>query len=139
MHSTVTADVTDSDGETDSEEGEAEPAHQRASLTATTQPNGIAHQHTNGHAQPEAQLRHAVSSESEEENEDQEEEEDGGTQAMQVRGEFDCVLVMSALQCVCHATLMPEANHHTESCCNVAVCKWHACAVCVRQDVKHSI
>ena len=118
MHSTVTADVTDSDGETDSEEGEAEPAHQPASLTATTQPNGIAHQHTNGHAQPEAQLRHAVSSESEEENEDQEEEEDGGTQAMQVRGEL-CSRHVSIIMCVqrsCLKQIITQSHAATLQC-----------------------
>lgn len=88
MHSTVTAHDTDGDGETDSEEGEAEPAHQQAPPAAASQPNGIAHQYTNGHSQqqPEAHLRHSDSSESEEEDDDgEQEEEEGGTEPMQVQ------------------------------------------------------
>lgn len=87
MHSTVTCHDTDSDGETGSEEGEAEPAHQQAAPAVANQPNGIAHHYTNGHAQSEAQLRHSDSSESEEEDDDdgQEEEERGGAEAMQVQ------------------------------------------------------
>lgn len=90
MHSTVTPHDTNSDGETASEEGEAEPAHQQAPPAAARQPNGIAHQYTKGHAQSEAHLRHSDSSASEEEDDDdgQEEEEGGGAEAMQVQSAY---------------------------------------------------
>ena len=107
MHSAVTAHDTDSDGETDSEEGEAEPAHQQAPPTDAVQPNGIAHQYTNGHAQPQTQLRHFASSESEEEDDDGEEKEDG-TQAMQVWRKSNCILNTSVIHCVCRGSCLVQ-------------------------------
>lgn len=87
MHSTVATHDTDTDGETASEEGEAEPAHQQPPAAAASQPNGIAHHYTNGHAQFGAQLRHSDSSESEEDDDDdgQQEEDRRGAEAMQVQ------------------------------------------------------
>lgn len=103
MHNTLIPHDINSEGETDSEEGEAEPAHQQAPPAATPQLDGIAHQYTNGHAQPEAQLRHSGSSESEEEDDDGEEEEEGGTGAMQVLCIFNCAVVTSETLCACNA------------------------------------
>ena len=104
MHSTVTAHDSNSDAETDSEEGEAEPAHQQAPPAAAPQLNGIAHQYTNGRAQPDAQLRHSGSSESEEEDDDDGEEEgEGGTEAMQVWCKINFIVVTSEIHCECNA------------------------------------
>lgn len=95
-------DDTNGDGE------EAEPAHQPAPTAAAHQPNGVAHQYTNGHVQQpvEAQLRHSDSSESEEEdgNDGQEEEEDGA-EAVQVQCTFTFTLFSATSEYVllCHA------------------------------------
>ena len=138
IHSTVIAHDTNSDVETDSEEGAAEPAHQQAPPAVALQPNGIAHQYTNGHAQPEAQLRHSGSSESEEEDDDGEEEAEGGTEAMQVQCKFHCVVILSGstacvVQCSLHC-----AKLYIDSCYSSAVHKCHAGALRVRQGIKHS-
>lgn len=110
MHSTVIVQDTNSDRETDSEEGEAEPAHQQAPSIAAVQPNGIAHQYTNGHAQPEAQLRHSGSSESEEEDDIGEEEAEGGTEVMQLWYQMCCHLIRNALHMSCNAHCMVQGS-----------------------------
>lgn len=113
IHSTVIAHDTNSDVETDSEEGEAEPAHQQAAPAVALQPNGIAHQYTNGHAQPEAQLRHSGSSGSEEEDDDGEEEAEGGTEAMQVQCKFHCVVILSGSTACCVMLRVRQGIKHS--------------------------
>ena len=102
----------DSSGDTESEEEEAEAAQQPMHTAAPSQPNGIAQQFMNGHAQhhSEAQLRQ-VSDSSKSEEEGEAEEEDAA-EPTQVHAITTCIVLGIASLVLCGITNQTVLSHN---------------------------